>query len=114
MRAVIPTFPGSNGDYDCYKAIRDVLGEEARFVWHRERILGECDVVVLPGGFSYGDYLRAGAIARFSPIMPAVQRFASEGGLVLGICNGFRIGATRTARSTTSRVSSTRVATCSA
>jgi phosphoribosylformylglycinamidine synthase len=91
MRAVIPTFPGSNGDYDCYKAIRDVLGGEARFVWHRERILGECDVVVLPGGFSYGDYLRAGAIARFSPIMPAVRRFASEGGLVLGICNGFQI-----------------------
>src|SRR5687768_9690511 len=91
MQATIITFPGSNCDYDCFKAVTDVLGEEARFVWHRETHLGDCDVVILPGGFSYGDYLRAGAIARFSPIMQDVHRFAAEGGLVLGICNGFQI-----------------------
>jgi phosphoribosylformylglycinamidine synthase I len=91
MQATIITFPGSNCDYDCFKAVTDVLGEDARFVWHRETSLGECDVVILPGGFSYGDYLRAGAIARFSPIMQDVQRFAGEGGLVLGVCNGFQI-----------------------
>ena len=91
MRAAIVTFPGSNCDYDCYKAITDVLGEHACFVWHRAERLGDCDLVVLPGGFSYGDYLRAGAIARFSPIMRDVQRFADEGGPVLGICNGFQI-----------------------
>jgi phosphoribosylformylglycinamidine synthase subunit PurQ / glutaminase len=91
MKAAIITFPGSNCDYDCYKAITDVLGEEAYFVWHRETQVGECDLVVLPGGFSYGDYLRAGAIARFSPIMADVQRFADDGGLVLGICNGFQV-----------------------
>ena len=91
MNVVIVTFPGSNCDYDCYKALNDVVGAHARFVWHRESELGDCDAVILPGGFSYGDYLRAGAIARFSPIMPAVQRFAEAGGPVLGICNGFQI-----------------------
>ena len=91
MRAAIVTFPGSNCDYDCYKAITDVLGEEAYFVWHREENVGDCDLVVLPGGFSYGDYLRAGAIARFSPIMQDVQRFARDGGFVLGVCNGFQV-----------------------
>ena len=91
MRAAIVTFPGSNCDYDCYKAVNDVLGGDARFVWHRETALGETDVVILPGGFSYGDYLRAGAIARFSPIMRAVRDFAEGGGPVLGICNGFQI-----------------------
>jgi phosphoribosylformylglycinamidine synthase subunit PurQ / glutaminase len=91
MRAVIVTFPGSNCDYDCYKALSDVVGVEARFVWHREQSIGDADLVVLPGGFSYGDYLRAGAIARFSPIMADVQRFAAEGGHVLGICNGFQV-----------------------
>jgi phosphoribosylformylglycinamidine synthase subunit PurQ / glutaminase len=91
MRAAIVTFPGSNCDYDCYKALTDVLGCEAHFVWHREEKVGDCDLVVLPGGFSYGDYLRAGAIARFSPIMADVQRFAAAGGHVLGICNGFQI-----------------------
>jgi phosphoribosylformylglycinamidine synthase I len=91
MRAAVVTFPGSNCDYDCYKAFTDVLGEEARFVWHRETELGDPDLVVLPGGFSYGDYLRAGAIARFSPVMDAVIRFARSGGPVLGICNGFQI-----------------------
>jgi phosphoribosylformylglycinamidine synthase len=91
MRVAIITFPGSNCDYDCYKAVTDVLGGEARFVWHRETELGNCDVVILPGGFSYGDYLRAGAIARFSPILAAVQQFAGDGGYVLGICNGFQV-----------------------
>lgn len=91
MNATIVTFPGSNCDYDCYKAITDVLGRPARFLWHRETVLGDTDLVILPGGFSYGDYLRAGAIARFSPIMDAVQRFAAEGGYVLGICNGFQV-----------------------
>ena len=87
----IVTFPGSNCDYDCYRAVQDVAGHRARFVWHRETELGAPDAVVLPGGFSYGDYLRAGAIARFSPIMPAVIDFARGGGLVLGICNGFQV-----------------------
>jgi phosphoribosylformylglycinamidine synthase subunit PurQ / glutaminase len=91
MRAAVVTFPGSNCDYDCYKAINDVLGEDAYFVWHRETDLGDPDVVILPGGFSYGDYLRAGAIARFSPVMDAVSRFARGGRPVLGICNGFQI-----------------------
>src|SRR5690606_8311417 len=91
MRAAIVTFPGSNCDYDCFKAVTDVLGEEAYFVWHREESVGECDLVILPGGFSYGDYLRAGAIARFSPIMRDVQRFAADGGHVLGVCNGFQV-----------------------
>jgi phosphoribosylformylglycinamidine synthase I len=91
MRAAIVTFPGSNCDYDCYKAVTDVLDEDAYFVWHREESVGDCDLVILPGGFSYGDYLRAGAIARFSPIMKDVQRFAAEGGYVLGVCNGFQV-----------------------
>ncbi len=91
MRTAIVTFPGSNCDYDCYKALTDVLGTAAHFVWHRETSFGGADLVILPGGFSYGDYLRAGAIARFSPIMPAVQAFAAAGGLVAGICNGFQI-----------------------
>ena len=91
MRIAIVTFPGSNCDYGCYRAVKDVLGVEATYVWHRETDLGGADVVILPGGFSYGDYLRAGAIARFSPIMGAIQRFAAEGGLVLGICNGFQV-----------------------
>ncbi len=84
-------FPGSNCDHDAYHVARHVLGEEARFIWHKEAHLGDVDVVIVPGGFSYGDYLRAGAIARFSPIMQDVVRFAGEGGLVLGICNGFQI-----------------------
>lgn len=91
MRVAIVTFPGSNCDYDCYKAVTDVLGEDAYFVWHREQSVGDCDLVILPGGFSYGDYLRAGAIARFSPIMQDVQRFAADGGFVLGVCNGFQV-----------------------
>ena len=86
----IVTFPGSNCDYDCFKAA-ELVGAEPRFVWHRETHLGQPDVVVLPGGFSYGDYLRAGAIARFSPIMGEVIEYAKTGRPVLGICNGFQI-----------------------
>lgn len=91
MRAAIVTFPGSNCDYDCFQAVAEGLGGEARYVWHREPRLPDCDLVVLPGGFSYGDYLRTGAIARFSPVMRAVAEFAGRGGPVLGICNGFQI-----------------------
>jgi len=84
-------FPGSNCDHDAYHAAKHVIGHRARFVWHKEANLDGLDVVILPGGFSYGDYLRAGAIARFSPIMSAVTKFAAEGGLVIGICNGFQV-----------------------
>jgi phosphoribosylformylglycinamidine synthase subunit PurQ / glutaminase len=91
MRVAIVTFPGSNCDYDCFRAVGDVLEQQPYYVWHREAELGDADAVILPGGFSYGDYLRAGAIARFSPIMPAVQAFAEAGGPVLGICNGFQV-----------------------
>jgi phosphoribosylformylglycinamidine synthase len=87
----IVVFPGSNCDHDTYHAVKHVLGEEARFVWHKETSLSGADVVILPGGFSHGDYLRTGAIARFSPVMAAVTRFAADGGPVLGICNGFQI-----------------------
>ena len=91
MRAVVVTFPGSNCDYDCQQVLSKVVGADTRYVWHRDEKLGDADLVVLPGGFSYGDYLRAGAIARFSPIVDAVVRFAGRGGVVLGICNGFQI-----------------------
>jgi len=84
-------FPGSNCDHDAYHAAKHVMGQEARFVWHKEPALGPADVVVVPGGFSYGDYLRAGAVARFSPVMQDVVRFANDGGLVLGVCNGFQV-----------------------
>jgi phosphoribosylformylglycinamidine synthase subunit PurQ / glutaminase len=84
-------FPGSNCDHDAYYAAKDVLGQEAEFVWHKETDLRGADVVILPGGFSHGDYLRTGAIARFSPVMDAVRKFAAAGGPVLGICNGFQI-----------------------
>ena len=84
-------FPGSNCDHDAYHAAKHVFGQETRFIWHKEESLGDVDVVIIPGGFSYGDYLRAGAIARFSPIMEAVVEFAAEGGLVWGICNGFQV-----------------------
>jgi phosphoribosylformylglycinamidine synthase subunit PurQ / glutaminase len=90
VKMAIVTFPGSNCDYDCFKAA-ELVGMEPRFVWHREASVGDADIVVLPGGFSYGDYLRAGAIARFSPIMQDVIRFARDGRPVLGICNGFQI-----------------------
>ena len=87
----VVVFPGSNCDHDAYHASKHVIGQRARFIWHKEEELDGLDVVILPGGFSYGDYLRAGAIARFSPIMAAVQRFAADGGLVMGICNGFQV-----------------------
>ena len=87
----IIVFPGSNCDHDAHYAVTDVLGQEAELVWHKDTDLRGADVVVLPGGFSYGDYLRSGAIARFSPIMRRVAEFASSGGPVLGICNGFQV-----------------------
>lgn len=87
----IVVFPGSNCDHDAYHAAKHVFDQEARFIWHEEEQLGNVDVVIVPGGFSYGDYLRSGAIARFSPIMQDTVRFAEEGGLVFGICNGFQI-----------------------
>ena len=91
MKFSVIVFPGSNCDHDAYYAAKSVLGQDAEFVWHKETSLKGADVVVLPGGFSHGDYLRTGAIARFSPIMTAVAEFARGGGPVLGICNGFQI-----------------------
>ncbi|HEX4682870.1 MAG TPA: phosphoribosylformylglycinamidine synthase subunit PurQ [Gemmatimonadaceae bacterium] len=91
MKFGVVTFPGSNCDYDAYHAVVEQLGEEAVYLWHKERDLKQCDVIVLPGGFSYGDYLRAGAIARFSPVMQDVIAFAGRGGPVIAICNGFQI-----------------------
>ena len=91
MNFGVVVFPGSNGDHDCLHAIGEVLRQPVRAIWHRETALDGIDCVVLPGGFAYGDYLRAGAIARFSPIMGAVERFARAGGPVLGICNGFQV-----------------------
>lgn len=90
MNFAVLQFPASNCDQDAVHAIR-VLGHHARLVWHKEHSLGDAHAVIIPGGFSYGDYLRCGAIARFSPVMAAVQQFANNGGLVLGICNGFQI-----------------------
>lgn len=87
----IVVFPGSNCDHDAFHAIKHVLGEQARFIWHKEDSIGDSDVIIVPGGFSYGDYLRSGAIARFSPVMGDVVRFANTGGLVMGICNGFQV-----------------------
>ncbi len=91
MRFGIVVFPGTWSDADCYYQVSNVLGQEADYVWHREERLNGYDCVILPGGFSYGDYLRAGAIARFSPVMAALHRFAGAGGLVIGICNGFQV-----------------------
>jgi phosphoribosylformylglycinamidine synthase len=91
MKFGIVTFPGSNCDYDTYHAVTDVLGEDAVYLWHKDHDLKGSDVIILPGGFSYGDYLRAGAIARFSPIMQEVAAYAKAGGPVLCICNGFQI-----------------------
>ena len=91
MTFAVVVFPGSNCDHDAYHAVKHVLGQQARFVWHKESSLSGVDVVILPGGFSYGDYLRTGAIARFSPVMQAVTAFAAAGGPVLGICNGFQV-----------------------
>jgi phosphoribosylformylglycinamidine synthase subunit PurQ / glutaminase len=91
MKFAVIVFPGSNCDHDAYHAAKHVLGQDAAFVWHKETSLKGADVVVLPGGFSHGDYLRTGAIARFSPVMSSVTEFARQGGPVLGICNGFQI-----------------------
>ena len=91
MNFGIVIFPGSNCDHDAFYATTKNLGESALPIWHESEDLSGCDVVVLPGGFSYGDYLRAGAIARFSPVLKAVRRFSDRGGLVIGICNGFQI-----------------------
>jgi phosphoribosylformylglycinamidine synthase len=91
VKVGVVVFPGSNCDHDAYHVLKHVVGQEARFVWHKDEDLGDLDAVVLPGGFSYGDYLRTGGIARFSPVMKAVQEFARRGGPVLGICNGFQI-----------------------
>jgi phosphoribosylformylglycinamidine synthase len=91
MKFGVIVFPGSNCDHDAFYAVSSNLGQKAEFIWHDSGDLGDVDAVILPGGFSYGDYLRCGAIARFSPVMKAVSRFAADGGLVLGICNGFQI-----------------------
>ncbi len=91
MKIGVVVFPGSNCDHDAYHVVKHVMHQEASFVWHKDASLGDVDAVILPGGFSYGDYLRTGAVARFSPIMRAVTEFAKKGGPVLGICNGFQI-----------------------
>jgi phosphoribosylformylglycinamidine synthase len=87
----VVVFPGSNCDHDTYHALKKVFNQDVRFIWHKEGSVGDVDVVVLPGGFSYGDYLRPGAIARFSPVMKDIIKFARNGGTVIGICNGFQI-----------------------
>src|SRR5512143_1511187 len=91
MNFAVLQFPGSNCDQDAVHVLKYVLGHSAGLVWHKNSSLNGADAVIVPGGFSYGDYLRTGAIARFSPVMQAVQQFAAQGGLVLGICNGFQI-----------------------
>ena len=91
MRFGIVTFPGSNCDYDAYRAVVDTLGEDAVYIWHKDHDLQNSDVIILPGGFSYGDYLRPGAIARFSPVMAEVVEHVRSGGPVIAICNGFQI-----------------------
>ncbi|PIU40250.1 MAG: phosphoribosylformylglycinamidine synthase I [Candidatus Omnitrophica bacterium CG07_land_8_20_14_0_80_50_8] len=91
MKFGVVVFPGSNCDYDCYHVLKHVLKAETEFVWHKERNISKFDCMVLPGGFSYGDYLRTGAIARFSPVMESVVKHAQQGKLVIGICNGFQI-----------------------
>jgi phosphoribosylformylglycinamidine synthase I len=91
MKFGVVVFPGSNCDHDAFYAIGNVLKKPVEFIWHQSQDLANCDAIILPGGFSYGDYLRTGAIARFSPVMKSVEKFATSGGLVLGICNGFQI-----------------------
>ena len=91
MKFGVIKFPGANCDQDAYHTLKDVLGQQAEYLWHQDTDLKGVDCVVVPGGFSYGDYLRCGAIARFSPVMGAVQEFATHGGLIIGMCNGFQI-----------------------
>jgi phosphoribosylformylglycinamidine synthase len=91
MKFGVVIFPGSNCDHDCYYAVQAVVGKPVEFIWHQDTSLKGFDAVILPGGFSYGDYLRTGALAKFSPVMQSVKEFAGKGGLVIGICNGFQI-----------------------
>lgn len=91
MKAAVIVFPGSNCDTDCYYVLKDVMNMDVEFVWHKDRNFPKTDLVVLPGGFSYGDYLRTGAIARFSPVLESVKKHAEEGRYVIGICNGFQV-----------------------
>jgi phosphoribosylformylglycinamidine synthase I len=91
MKFAVLQFPASNCDQDAWHVLNNVLGQSARYIWHKDTSLDDADAVIVPGGFSYGDYLRCGAIARFSPVLQAVQAFAASGGLVLGICNGFQV-----------------------
>lgn len=91
MKFGVVVFPGSNCDHDAYHVLKHVLGARVEYIWHKDTTLRLFDVIVLPGGFSYGDYLRAGAVARFAPIMPEIMHFAEKGGKVIGICNGFQI-----------------------
>jgi phosphoribosylformylglycinamidine synthase len=91
MKFGVVVFPGSNCDHDAFYAIGNVLRKPVEFIWHQSENLANCDAIILPGGFSYGDYLRTGAIARFSPVMKSVEKFANSGGIVFGVCNGFQI-----------------------
>jgi len=91
MKIKMVVFPGSNCDHDTEHVLRDVMKQDFETIWHKEESLGDCDLVIVPGGFSYGDYLRTGVMARFSPIMKSVEHFAHDGGFVFGICNGFQI-----------------------
>jgi phosphoribosylformylglycinamidine synthase len=91
MKFGVVIFPGSNCDHDAYHVVSKVIGQPVDFIWHKEEEINGYDAIILPGGFSYGDYLRTGAIARFSPVMRAVKEFSRDGGVVLGICNGFQI-----------------------
>jgi phosphoribosylformylglycinamidine synthase len=91
MKFGVVVFPGSNCDHDAYYALGSLLKKPVEFIWHQSEDLAHCDAIILPGGFAYGDYLRTGAIARFSPVMKSVERFAKSGGMVLGVCNGFQI-----------------------
>jgi len=91
MKFGVVVFPGSNCDHDAFYAIGNVLQKPVEFIWHQSESLANCDAIILPGGFSYGDYLRTGAIARFSPVMKSVEKFSNSGGMVLGVCNGFQI-----------------------
>jgi phosphoribosylformylglycinamidine synthase len=91
MKFGVPVFPGSNCDYDTYNVVSEIAHQPVTFLWHDSPNLENCDAILIPGGFAYGDYLRTGAIARFSPVMQSIKKFAADGGLVLGICNGFQI-----------------------
>jgi phosphoribosylformylglycinamidine synthase len=91
MKFGVVVFPGSNCDQDCFYVIKDVLKQSVKYIWHKDVKLDNFDCIILPGGFSYGDYLRTGAIARFSPVMDSIIDFAHQGGLIIGICNGFQI-----------------------